>query len=87
MGDTLNMSVSQIFQQNGRKFAFVSFTDGRRMAEGTIPDCKIISNKGFTEEEALQLEEYMGMELMRLKNMAASVRVMDAFLGKEKRGL
>ena len=56
-------------------------------AEGKIPDCKIISNKGFTEEEALQLEEYMGMELMRLKNMAASVRVMDAFLGKEKRGL
>lgn len=44
-------------------------------------------DKGFTEEEALQLEEYMGMELMRLKNMAASVRVMDAFLGKEKRGL
>lgn len=87
MGDTLNMSVSQIFQQNGRKFAFVSFTDGRRMAEGKISDCKIISNKGFTEEEALQLEEYMGMELMRLKNMAASVRVMDAFLGKEKRGL
>ena len=87
MGDTLNMSVSQIFQQNGRKFAFVSFTDGRRMAEGKIPDCKIISNKGFTEEEALQLEEYMGMELMRLKNMAASVRVMDALLGKEKRGL
>lgn len=80
MSDALNMSVSQIFKQEGKKFAFVSFSDGIRMAEGKIPDCKITANKGFSQDEIVQLEEYMGRELMRLKNMAAGIRVMDAFL-------
>ena len=42
MSDTLEMSVSQIFRKNGEKYAFVSFTDGKRKAEGKIPSCKII---------------------------------------------
>ena len=80
MRDTLNMSVSQIFYKDGRKYAFVSFTDGIRTAEGKIPDCKIIASKGFCDEEVGQLEEYMGRELGNLKRMAASVRAMDAFM-------
>lgn len=80
MRDTLDMSVSQIFYKDGRKYAFVFFTDGIRSAEGKIPDCKITANQGFCEEEILQLERYMGRELMSLKRMAAGVRVMDAFM-------
>ncbi len=80
MGEELHMSVSQIFSRDGRKFACVSFTDGKRTAEGRIPECKIHSNQGFEEEEVRQLEEYMGRELMTLKKMAANVHVIDAFL-------
>lgn len=80
MRDTLDMSVSQIFYKDGRKYAFVFFTDGIRSAEGKIPDCKITANQGFCDEEIGQLEDYMGRELMNLKRMAAGVRVMDAFM-------
>lgn len=80
MKNELNMSVSPICVKDGEKYAFVSFTDGERFADGKIPDCKITLNKGFSQEEVKQLESYMQSELPQLKKMAAGIRVMDAFL-------
>ena len=80
MSEAMNMSVSQIFSKDGKKYAFVSFTDGRRHAEGKIPDCKITSSQGFHKGEELLLENYMKENLPQLKKMAASVRVMNAFM-------
>jgi len=76
----VNMTVSPICVKDGKKYAFVSFTDGTRIAEGKIPDCKIMSNKGFTEDEVSQLEAYMQKELEQLKKMAAGIRLFDAFM-------
>jgi len=78
--DELNMSVSAVCMKDGEKFAFVSFSDEKRFAEGKIPDCKIITNKGFTEDEIGMLEIYMRSELRNLKKMAAGVRLIDAFM-------
>lgn len=80
--EELNMSVSPICQKNGKRMAYVSFSDGKRTAEGQIPECVIHSNDGFSEEEVAQLQLYMKSELATLKRMAASVNVMDAFMGK-----
>lgn len=80
MGDELKMSVSPICTKNGTKYAFVSFTDEVRTAEGKIPDCIITSNDGFNEDEVKQLEEYMKHELPQLKKMAAGINVMETFL-------
>lgn len=84
MDNSLNMSVSAICTKDGEKYAFVSFTDGSRTAEGKIPACKIISNKGFTPEEVGQLEAYMQRELPQLKKMASGIHVLDAFMKDEK---
>lgn len=80
MNDELNMSVSPICVKDGNRYAFVTFTDGKRQAEGKIPDCKIISNKGFSETEEKKLEEYMKKELPKLKQMAAGINVLGAFM-------
>ena len=80
MNDELNMSVSPICVKDGNRYAFVSFTDGTRSAEGKIPDCKVISNKGFSEAEVRQLEEYMQNELPKLKQMAAGINVLGALM-------
>lgn len=80
MNDELNMSVSPICIKDGNRYAFVTFTDGKRQAEGKIPDCKIISNKGFSETEEKKLEEYMKKELPKLKQMAAGINVLGAFM-------
>lgn len=80
MNNEVNMTVSPICEKDGKKYAFVSFVDGERIAEGKIPDCKILSNKGFSQEEVEQLEIYMMSELQDLKRMAAGVRLWDAFV-------
>lgn len=80
MKDSVNMSVSQVFSKNGERYAFVTFTDGVRNAEGRIPACKIISSSGFDGEEVRQLEDYMVRELAQLKRMAAGVNVMRSFM-------
>ncbi len=78
--EELNLSVSQVFRKDGEAYAFVSFTDKKRRAEGKIPDCRIISSEGFDESEVAQLEIYMKLELGTLKKMASGVNVMRAFL-------
>ena len=80
MNDELKMSVSPICVKDGNRYAFVNFADGKRTAEGKIPDCKIISNKGFSDKEVTQLEEYMKKELANLKQMAAGINVLGAFM-------
>ena len=82
--EELTMHVSPICEKDGRKMAYVSFTDGIRTAEGEIPDCKITKNEGFEDAEVAQLELYMKAELANLKKLAASVNVADAFMGRKK---
>lgn len=80
MNEELKMSVSPICVKDGNRYAFVNFTDGNRLAEGKIPDCKIISNKGFSDDEVTKLEEYMQKELPKLKQMAAGINVLGALM-------
>ncbi|MCI8635038.1 MAG: hypothetical protein HFJ05_05505 [Eubacterium sp.] len=83
MEEACNLSVSQVFHKDGEKYAYVSFTNGKKHAEGKIPDCKILSYEGFEESEIAQLEIYMKLELANLKKMAAGIHVMRAFMKKE----
>lgn len=81
MNDNLEMSVSQVFSgSDGGKYAFVYFTDGDRTAEGRIPECRVISNIGFSADEEKALEAYMKGNLDKLKDMSGSVNVMSAFM-------
>ena len=78
--DELSLAVSPVCQKDGKQYAFVTFTDKDRLAEGRIPECTIISNKGFSEEEVQHLERYMKRELTRLKKMASGINVLEAFM-------
>ena len=80
MKNEFTMSVSSICVKDGKKYAFVSFIDGERSAEGKIPDCKIVSATGFDKGEIRMLEEYMKRELPMLKKMAAGIRLVDVIM-------
>ncbi len=76
----INMSVSPIcLSKDGKKYAYVTFDDGVRSAEGKIPDCRIMTNNGFARIEVAQLEKYMYENLSVLKRMSAGINVFDAF--------
>ena len=80
--DEAKMSVSQIFRKDGQKTVYVEFTDGKRHAEGRLPDCRILSGKGFTEEETRALEDYLRSEQETILQTAGKINVMKAFMGK-----
>jgi hypothetical protein len=78
----LQMSVSAVCQSDdGKKYAFVTFTDGVRTAEGRIPECKLLKNDGFAEIEVKELEKYLQEHLSELKKMAAGIDIFSAFKG------
>ena len=63
MAGEMNMTVSEIFRtDNGDKYVFVKFEDGKKFAEGKVPDCKIVKQEGFTDAEVILLEQYMKNE-------------------------
>lgn len=79
-GPALTMTVSPAFGTGDGRYAFVSFTDGKRTAEGKIPDCVITKNSGFSDEEKKALSDYMKRELSSLKKLAASQGPLQAML-------
>ncbi len=81
--ESFEMKVTPItHDKRGKPQVFVTFTDGKRTAEGRIPGCKIISQEGFTEEEIAALNLYMKQEKATILSMAKKINFMDAFLGK-----
>ena len=83
----MKLSVSPVCKKDGETYAFVTFTeecDTRllRVAEGKIPDCKIVSSNGFDEGEIGMLEMYMKQNLLQLKKMAAGIRLFDVITKK-----
>lgn len=80
MSDTLNMTISGIVPKDGRKHIYVVFEDGKRKAEGYIPDCVITSNHGFSEEEVKMLELYMKHEQDSIRARAKDINPIKAFM-------
>lgn len=80
MNGKMNMSISQIFQKDGKPTALVLFSEGRKSAEGKIPDCTIISNDGFSEKEVKALELYLKMQQESILKTAKEVNIMKAFM-------
>lgn len=77
----MNMLVSGVSEKNGRKMAYVLFEDeDKRSAEAVIPECRVISNNGFSEEEVVQLEDYVRRNLTDLKKRAAGINPVTALM-------
>lgn len=80
MNEELSIHVSGICGTGEDRYAFVSFIDGEKSAEGKIPQCIITSNTGFEPEEVAVLELYMKRELKTLKQMAQTVNPFRALM-------
>lgn len=82
----MKMTVSGISEKNNEKFAYVEFEDGKLFAQGTIPDCKITKNQGFSDEEVKMLEDYMIANLAQLKKQAAMINPFRAMMFPNDKG-
>lgn len=82
--DELKLLISGIVLVNEEKKACVRFEDSTRFAEGYIPDCKINSQSGFSDEEISLLEDYMKENLGKIKRLAAEVDPILSMVREEK---
>ncbi len=55
----IKLTHSSILSMHGKPYVSVRFDRGRDFAEGSIPDAKIIKSIGFSEDEILELENYL----------------------------
>ncbi|MBR1635635.1 MAG: hypothetical protein IJ682_11340 [Lachnospiraceae bacterium] len=75
----MTMSVSPICVKDGKKYAFVRFADGSKNCEWTIPEVRLSSNDGFSEEEISGLKFYIKNNMADLKRMAAQINLFEVF--------
>ena len=80
MNDSIAMSVSSIVPVKGKKAAFVHFSDKEKAAEFVVPECRQVSNEGFTEEEMAQLLAYVTKEKDSIMAMAKKVDPLSKFM-------
>ncbi len=59
MKSTVKLTHSSVLFDNGYPFVSVLFEDGGKSAEGRVPECSISLNKGFSDAEKAEFEEYM----------------------------
>ncbi|MCR5503929.1 MAG: hypothetical protein K6F53_13075 [Lachnospiraceae bacterium] len=82
MSDGIQMSVSSMTRTDQKKAVYVLFRDGEKTAEFALPECELIKNSGFSEEELGKLREYTDGDRDRIFELARGVDPMKAFLGK-----
>ncbi len=80
MNPEIRMSVSSMTKTKDSKAVYVLFEEGEKNAEITLPDVKLVANKGFTDEEIEQLKEYVRNEQDSIYELAKGINPMKAFL-------
>ncbi len=84
MNSEITMSVSSMTRTKDNKAVYVLFQDGSKSAEISLPECKLVDNRGFSEEETAQLLDYVQNEKDAIYDLAKTVNPMKAFLGDLK---
>ena len=82
MTNSIDMSISSIVPVNGKKAAFVQFSDKEKTADFIVPECRQVSNKGFTEDELKMLLEYVIREKDSIMDMAKGVDPLGKFMNE-----
>ena len=83
MNGEIKMSVSSMTRSGDKKAVYVLFQDGDKSAEYSLPECGLIRNKGFSEDELKSLKEYMDNEQDSIYAMAKGVNPIKALMGKK----
>ncbi len=82
MNSEIKMSVSLMTGSKDKRAVFVLFEDGGKSAEFALPECRMVRNNGFDEEEISQLTDYISNEQDLIYELAGQINPMKAFLGK-----
>lgn len=57
--EEMKMTYTSVLAKNGKPHISLRFERGADSCEGSVPDCKITRNRGFSAEEVQALEDYL----------------------------
>lgn len=84
MNSEIKMSVSSFIRKDGEKSIFVLFSDKNNSVEFALPECRLIKNNGFSQEDINSLLEYIKNEQDYIYQIAKKVNPMKGFLGQKQ---
>lgn len=76
----IRMMVSPGAKKDGVKQIYVMFTRGSQMAEIVLPEYRLLSNNGFTQEETEQLIRYAKDSKDQILGLAKEVNPIKAMM-------
>ena len=79
--EDINMLISGMIKMDGKSFTRVSFLRDKCWAEGIVPDGVIEKSEGFSEEELVQLKEYLVQEKDMILEQAKGVNPLRKMFG------
>ena len=80
MSADIKMSVSSMTRNGDNKAVYVFFQDGKKSAEFALPECRVVKNSGFDEEEIEKLREYVDGERESIFGMARKINPVKALM-------
>ncbi len=80
MSTDITMSVSSMTRNGDNKAVYVFFRDGKKSAEFALPECRIVDNSGFDEDEIEKLLEYVDGERDSIFRMAREINPVKALM-------
>ncbi len=83
MNKEIGMNVSLLSTSGDKRVIYVSFTDGNKSAEFSLPEVKLLRNSGFSEEEISQLTDYVENSQDEIYRIAKNINPIKSFM-KEK---
>ncbi len=80
MNDQIKMSVSPMMHSKNGKSIFVMFQDADRYLEISLPEFKVMSNQGFSEDEVTQIILYAKSEQDSITALAKGINPVKAMM-------
>ena len=70
---SVKLTYSSIVSAGGKPVVAITFERGADVAEGTVPEGKIRSSRGFSEEEVQQLSAYLDQNKEQIMQEARKI--------------
>lgn len=64
--EEMKMTFTSVVTKDNKPMISLRFERGNDVCEGSVPDCIITKNKGFTDEEKDALEQYLRLNKMEI---------------------
>ncbi len=80
MNKEISMNVSLLSTSGDKRVIYVSFTDGKKTAEFSLPEVKLVRNAGFSEEEITQLTDYVSNSQDEIYRIAKGINPIKSFM-------